>query len=151
MAGFDSIITGRFQVIGDTHRDGADGACGPPCADPCYWCLSGKFAGNGVSVPRVRRTSQVRGQVLLGVRKSGLTAAFALHDAQLREPSVMDLTLVAEFDSQVIQLHGVAIPCRHFRRSENARTNAVLGRVGQELGQSGRNSRSHHLLKRASG
>ena len=53
------------------------------------------------------------------------------HDDRLREPSVVDLTLIAGFGSQVIQLHGVMIPCSYFRRSENTRASGVLGRVGQ--------------------
>ncbi len=72
-------------------------------------------------------------------------------DDQLREPSVMDLTLVAWSGSQVIALHGITIPCRYFRGSENTGTSGVLGRVGHDLGQFARDSRSHHFLKRAPG
>ena len=58
------------------------------------------------------------------------------HDDRLREPSVMELTPFAGSGSQVIQLHGVTIPCSYFRRSDNTQIGAVLGRVGLQLGQS---------------
>lgn len=50
------------------------------------------------------------------------------HDAELREPSVMDMTLLAGSESQVIHLHGITIPCRHSRQFENAQTSGCAYR-----------------------
>ena len=57
------------------------------------------------------------------------------HDDQLREPSVMDLTLARGIGSQVVVPHGFTSLCSYSRRSENMQTSGVLGGVGQSYAQ----------------
>lgn len=97
-------------------------------------------------MPCLRR----RAQTLSSVRESGLTARTP-DDAQLRELRVVRLDLTACLGSQLTQRHRITTPCLHFCRSENSRADVVLGRMGQELGQYERVSRSHYLFKRATG
>ena len=57
-------------------------------------------------------------------RYSARLESGSYHDDQLREPSVVDLTLCAGRGSQVFRLDGNAIPCFYFR------SGSIRGRIG---------------------
>jgi hypothetical protein len=66
---------------------------------------------------------------------------------RLCEPVVVREGPITNAGLQVIQRHGVTIPCPRFYLSENSHKHAVLGRLGQHLGHFGHDSRSHDLFQ----